>query len=89
MKKLYRVTCEFDYFIVADDESDAYLTAKDEADKAFSDSSWDLMLSVEHVPTIERVPKEWRHCYPYGEDDTERTCEQILESPVSEECSDV
>lgn len=81
MSKLYRVTAEYEFFVVADDEEGAWQTARDNARDAFSDV-WDPDINVSPATDIRDVPKDWRNSYPYGSDENERTCEQVLNAPT-------
>lgn len=76
MKKLYRATVEFEFFVVAEDEDDAYRSARRYAEDAMDDN--DTHIWTSEVTDIAEVPKVWRDSYPFGNDDVERTCAVIL-----------
>jgi hypothetical protein len=79
--KLYRVTAEFEFFVMAEDESDAVRVAASNGSEAFSDT-FDIDYVTSQVTELREVPKYWRNCYPYG-DGPDVTCEQILTNALS------
>ena len=78
MKKLYRVLAEFEFFVVGDDDNDAVLEAIANAADAFRDTYDGPDVFVTEVTDLAALPKDWRESFPYGENETEQTCEQVL-----------
>lgn len=76
MKKLYRATVEFEFFVVAENDDEAYLTARRYSEDAMDSAETGIF--TDEVSELKTIPKDWRNSYPFGKDDSERTCEQIL-----------
>ena len=80
MPKLMTVTCEFQYVIVVDDDTeyfDAVIKAEEYARDAFFDlTSSDL--DIYCVPYGDHIPRGWDiECIPYGGDGNTRTGEYL------------
>lgn len=79
MKKVFRVTCEFEFFVSADDDDDAWTVARNSYREAVRDADTPDMLFTSEVSDIKSVPKDWRNCYPYRKrGEPEETIEQML-----------
>jgi hypothetical protein len=76
--KLYRVTIEHTFFMVADGDLD-HLDAEYAAREAVrEDVEIDLITDTE-CTKLEEIPTMYRDSYPYGEGGNVRTCAQWLE----------
>jgi len=76
--KLYKVTIEHTFFMVAEDDADASIIAQGEAAEALrTDLAVDL-ITEEEVTCAEDIPAEWRKACPYGEGGNVRSCEEWL-----------
>jgi hypothetical protein len=76
--KLYKVTIEHTFLMVAADNLDAELNAESAAREAVREDFGIEVLVGEEITKLDEVPAEWRDCYPYGEDGNERTCKEWL-----------
>lgn len=80
MKKLFRVTVEFDYVIVAEDDGDScWQVAEEEVREAFSDlDRHQLSFHVMPFKMEDRNVTGWdEDCIPYGGDGNTRTGEYL------------
>jgi hypothetical protein len=80
MKKLFRVTVEFDYVIVAEDDGDScWEVAEEEVREAFSDlDQRQLSFHVMPFKMEDRNVTGWdEDCIPYGGDGNTRTGEYL------------
>lgn len=79
--KLYKASVEIEFYVLAEDERDAYFVADEEAESAMRDG-YEGCTIITPVTDLARVPKDWQDSIPYGEDDTDRTIRQILTEEV-------
>lgn len=76
--KLFRITTEVEFFVVAEDEEDAIQVASNHGSEAFRDT-YDVDYFASEINSLSEVPKDWRDCYPYG-DSGDLNCRQVMES---------
>lgn len=81
MKRLHRVTVEFDYVVVVDEGDDPYLVAESYARDAFLDiSTFDMNISTTPYHPKSATVTGWdNECIPYGGDGNTRTGEYLKE----------
>lgn len=76
--KLYRVTVEHTFFMVAEDDFLSPLDAESCAREAVrNDIDLDLITDTE-ITSLDEVPKEYQDTCPYGEGGNERSIKEWL-----------
>jgi hypothetical protein len=81
--KLYKVTIEHAFLMVAKNDLDAQLNAESAAREAVR-NDFGIEVSVgEEVTAREDIPKDWIGCCPYGEGGDAKRCEEWLPAVTS------
>lgn len=75
MSRLFAVNVEKTILVSADSPMDAERIAEYEA--TWDDSEFDS-IEVKEITKNEDIPKEWKGCVPYSDDEEERTCEEVI-----------
>jgi hypothetical protein len=86
MAKLFEVTIERSFIIVAETRKDAEDMAPAFEVEAIGDSP-DYGISSTEIDDISRLPEEWKNAIPYG-GEGDKTCEEYLDE-LKEEGSEV
>jgi hypothetical protein len=77
--KLYRVTVEHSFFMLAEDDDDAARISSFVARESISlDPEIDLV-TEQAVSSLDAVPKVWRDSIPFGHNAKELTCEEFFQ----------
>ena len=77
--KLYRITVNYDVLVAAENEDDAASLGIDKAELALREMTDQPDIYVAEITAADQIPKEWRRCYPYRDDNTTpMQCEQYL-----------
>lgn len=83
MLKLFEVTIERTYVIVAESQREADLDASTYERESIGDSDPDSIW-VHEIENIKGIPYGWNKCYPYG-DGEDRVCEDYFKDPETGE----
>lgn len=79
MARLFKVRCEFDFIVRAEDEDDAFLVARRTWDDAARDEGDPDLFVGDEITTPAQIPRDWRGCFPYRMRNTpEERLEEVL-----------
>ena len=76
---LWKVQMKFDMVVLADSKEEAKLVIKEYAGEECGNQAHYLDLKPRKVTKVSDLPDEWDEALPWGDDDADRSCSDILE----------